>query len=138
MSNITIPYNKTGYLANGNPSREVTTVSVLTASNAPGTYTGSISTDDNVFSYIAKDASSGRIYLVVKHLPPAGQTVTVNVTINASDVNGNALPPVVQAFDIVGPPPPPPVTHIAAPVWTLVNDFTAFPADPGVSTIALP
>ena len=119
-------------------SRAVANLPVaLDDTGVPRAFTGSLSIDDYGTAYVAKDSS--KMYVVVKTIPAAGQTKTVNLTISANDAQGNPLPPVVIPFDVEGPPPPPNATHIQVPVTftTTSGSLYAPPADPGASTVTI-
>lgn len=86
---------------------------------------------------IAPDHSNALLDIVPKApLPAPGTAVTVTVTCSGTSQIGNPLPPLVQSFDIQGPPPPPQATAITDTTSVRDTLFT-FPVDPGTATITV-
>jgi hypothetical protein len=102
---------------------------------------GTMTVSDVVHCYVAKVAGQANQYVIVSrnNSLPAGGSTTVTVTENAVDDRGNALPPLVQTFDLSGPPLPPPATHLVLSEGPINIDQSGGPkaADPGSATIAL-
>ena len=101
--------------------------------------TGTLTISDTAHAYVAQTSSAGQYMLVTKPdaVPGQGTFVTVSVTASGFALNGNALPDLVQTFDLTGPVVPP-ATHFTA-ANVIVRDKVGLtpPADPGSGTIAL-
>lgn len=96
----------------------------------------SATVDDYTTAYVVKYPDAVSFALVVKVTPAAGASIPVNVTLHGTDLKGNALPAITQAFTIQGPP--------AAPLAVSVNlagisdeAVGSQPADPGTPTAVL-
>lgn len=101
---------------------------------------GTISTDDVAHSYVAKVASTADQFCLKSRAGSvaAGAIVPVNVTVNAVDDRGTALPAQVFNFQLQGPPLPPAATHVVmyeGPIG--VDSSYSAPVDPGSGTIPL-
>lgn len=109
----------------------------LDSSGNPETVSGSASIDNYPAAFVAPyPAGSTRYALVPKATPAVGQSTTVNVTFNAKDASGNALPPLVVTAVIQGPPAPPLAVSLAEQNPVVVSP-AGQPAvtDPGSATI---
>lgn len=100
--------------------------------------TGSISTDDYTHSFVAKVPGQADQFALKSKLNtvPAGTMAPVNVTVNALDDRGNALPAQVFNFQISGPPLPPPATHVVMYEGPFPSDTTTA-VDPGSASTSL-
>lgn len=100
---------------------------------------GTISTDDFANSYIFK-VPMNQDRFGLKSRPgsvPAGTIAPVNVTVNAVDDRGVALPPQVFNFQIQGPPLPPAATHVVMYEGPNGVDGSFSSIEPGSATIPL-
>jgi hypothetical protein len=101
--------------------------------------TGTLAISDTAHAYVAATSTAGQYMLVTKPsaIPGAGTFVSVNVTAAGFALNGNALPDLVQTFDLLGPVIPP-ATHFVVGNPT-VRDKVGLtpPVDPGSATIPL-
>src|SRR5581483_10924355 len=68
--------------------------------------------DNPTAAYVAAGSAPGEFLVVPKLVPPAGQSVTVNVTLNGVNLAGNPITPLTLDFELDGPPLPPPATHV--------------------------
>lgn len=126
-------------------------VQLPVAQNAIGTITGkdgngvvralgslSLSIDKPGVAFLAPYSTGGNGpngYCVVPANRGQVGTQVVTVTATATDVDGNALPPQTEVFDVVGAPPPPlaQTVNFAAPT---VGGFFGIPSS-GAATITL-
>lgn len=111
----------TGLDSNGNPAP-------ITARSA--------TIDNYTDAYVANNSGSGQLFVVAKVAPPVGGSLTVNVTLNAEDANGNAIAPVVQPVTFQGAPPPLPAVSLSITGGGSIgkSPFNVDP-DPGADTI---
>jgi len=97
----------------------------------------SITIDKYSVAYVAAYPAAGpNGFIVVPKNPSQVGTITVTVTANATDLAGDVLPPVSQAFDIVGATPPPLVTSAQLGTPNAGVFLGSFP-DPGSGTVKL-
>jgi hypothetical protein len=108
----------------------------------PRAASGTLSISDPTLAYVAKMPGQANQYVVVSRAnasPAAGTIAPVNVTVATQDDTGAALPALVIAFQIAGPPLPPAATHVVVSEGPTVRDLIGFtpPNDPGSDTIPL-
>lgn len=112
--------------------RAVNTLQGLDASEvAAPIQNATVQIDRPDVAYVAAYPSAGlHGHIVIPKNPSQIGTVTVTVTAQANDAQGNPIPASTFQYDIVGAPPPPPATHDAfgTPV---VGSFFGEPGDPG-------
>ena len=110
----------------------------LDASGNPEPITNKTASVDNyAAAYVAASpgaGSAGQLYVVPKGAIPQGGSVSVNVTIGATNAAGNQIS-VVQPVTFQGPPLPPPAVSLS--ITAGVQGITPFnvPADPGSASI---
>jgi hypothetical protein len=68
---------------------------------------------------------------------PAGGSLAVSVTFNATDTSGNSLPPVTESFSFQGPPAPPLAVSITTPPTAALGNVGNLPGDPGSATVQI-
>ena len=96
----------------------------------------SITIDDYATAYVAKYPAAGlNGFILVPRNTDVG-VKTVNVTANATDVNGNTIPSVSFAYEIDGATPPPLATSLQFGTPS-IGAFGGVPADPGSATVKL-
>ena len=101
------------------------------------TITGrSASVDNYAAAFVANvpGSGSGQLYVVSKGTIPQGGSVSVNVTISATNAAGNQIS-VVQPVTFQGPPLPPPAVTLTITAGVQAANAFNTPADPGQASI---
>lgn len=101
--------------------------------NQEGIQNRTATVDNYAQAYLFTNPVTSQLFVQSKLAIPAGQSVTVNVTINMQDANGNQLPSVVAPFTFQGPPAAPLAVTISVTGEGATN-FTG--TDPGSATIS--
>ena len=95
-----------------------------------------VSIDNYTDAFVNVDGNQ-TIFFVPKVGAPQGGSITFNVTMGATDVNGTALPPLVQTIVLMGPPAPPLAVVLAQnAAVTVANTSPFWPGDPGKATVS--